>query len=593
VIGGGPAGSFFSFFLLDLAERNDLKLQLDIYEPKDFSTPGPGGCNMCGGVIYESLIQSLAIEGINLPPTVIQRGIEYNMLHMDLGSAQIQTPHHEKRIATIFRGAGPRNLTHLQAIGLDQYLLQEAAAKGARIIPARVQQIRWVDNPAGNVPRDRLPAVRTRAGGFEKYDFLAVTSGVNTSLLKTFQQLEEGYIPPRTTRLLVREYHLGEEITSQFLGPVFHGFLLNIPGLDYGAIIPKGEVMTVCLLSSQGDLDPAVMDQFLTNPAVKLFLPPGFSVDNFACHCRPSINVKGCEQPFTDRLVFIGDSGISRLYKDGIGAAYKTAKIAASTAVFQGISKEAFRKGFYPVCRRTLRDNEIGKLIFRLISQIQRFPFTRRAVLDMVTAEQGGQSDPSRGMSALMWDMLTGGAPYREVLLRALHPAFWTKFLQHVAISFVSTNSKSQSSEIGAGTDLRLEPQQPNGEDSEMKIGDLGKVYKNGEIIVRQGETGDCMYVVQEGFVEVIFESKDQDVELNVLGKDEFFGEMAIFNEEVRTATVRARGQARVLTVNHKNLLKHIHEDPSLAYRLMQVMSARIDRLSGTVANLSHLPNMG
>ena len=136
-----------------------------------------------------------------------------------------------------------------------------------------------------------------------------------------------------------------------------------------------------------------------------------------------------------------------------------------------------------------------------------------------------------------------------------------------------------------------MESGQSAGEDDKMKIGALGKVYKNGEIIVRQGETGDCMYVVQEGFVEVIFESEDQDVELNVLGKDEFFGEMALFNEEVRTATVRARGRARILTVNHKNLLKHIHEDPSLAYRLMQVMSARIDRLSEAVAGLSIPPN--
>ena len=33
VIGGGPAGAFFSFFLLDIAERKDLKLHVDIYEP--------------------------------------------------------------------------------------------------------------------------------------------------------------------------------------------------------------------------------------------------------------------------------------------------------------------------------------------------------------------------------------------------------------------------------------------------------------------------------------------------------------------------------------------------------------------------------
>ena len=115
----------------------------------------------------------------------------------------------------------------------------------------------------------------------------------------------------------------------------------------------------------------------------------------------------------------------------------------------------------------------------------------------------------------------------------------------------------------------------------------LGKNFQDGEIIVRQGEVGDCMYVVQEGSVEVFFESGDQDIHLNILGEGEFFGEMAIFEHETRTSTVRARGPVRLLTVDHKNLLHRIHEDPSLAYRLMEVMSNRIDRLSEEVARLN------
>jgi flavin-dependent dehydrogenase len=587
VIGGGPAGSFFSYFLLDLAERNDLKFEVDIYEPKDFNVPGPAGCNMCGGVIYESLIQNLAVEGINLPPTVVQRGVEYNMLHMDLGSARIQTPHHEKRIAATFRGAGPRDLVGARGEGLDIYLLNAAVAKGARVIPARIHDVQWFGDPSCADGVNFLPAVLPQGGEFAVYDFLVVAPGVNSSLLKRIIGLIPAYEPPHTSRLLVREYQLGEELISQYLGPVFHGFLLDIPGLDYGAIIPKGEVMTVCLLSSRGDLDPEVMDVFLNDPAVQRILPPGFSTENYACHCRPRINVKGCDRPYGDRVVFLGDSGVSRLYKDGIGAAFRTAKIAATTAVFQGISEEDFRRNFLPACRRTTLDNRIGKLIFQLISQIQDHPFARRAVLEMVHTEQQGKADPARGMSALMWDMLTGGAPYREVLLRALHPTFWVHFLNHLAGSLITSMGRNHTGRPGDHPLPRTDPGQSTGEDDEMKIGALGKLYKNGEIIVRQGEPGDCMYVVQDGFVEVIFESEDQDVELNVLGKDDFFGEMAIFNQKIRTATVRARGSARVLTVNHKNLLKFIHEDPSLAYRLMQVMSERVDRLSEAVAELS------
>ncbi|HKJ26496.1 MAG TPA: hypothetical protein VJ965_02570, partial [Anaerolineales bacterium] len=147
VIGGGPAGSLFSYFLLDMAERIDLTIHVDIYEPRDFSKTGPAGCNLCGGVIYESLVQSLAVEGISLPPAVVQRGIESNMLHMDIGSIQIQTKRHEKRIATTFRGAGPRGCNELRCTGLDDYLLQVAIAKGARHITKRVSKARWFKDP--------------------------------------------------------------------------------------------------------------------------------------------------------------------------------------------------------------------------------------------------------------------------------------------------------------------------------------------------------------------------------------------------------------------------------------------------------------
>ena len=53
VIGGAPAGSFFSYFLLQTAQRIGLDLEVDIYEPRDFSLAAPQGCNMCGGIVSE------------------------------------------------------------------------------------------------------------------------------------------------------------------------------------------------------------------------------------------------------------------------------------------------------------------------------------------------------------------------------------------------------------------------------------------------------------------------------------------------------------------------------------------------------------
>ncbi len=126
VLGGGPAGSLFSYFFLDMAEMIGMDAVVDIYEYRDFSRLSPGGCNMCGGIISESLVQNLATDGINLPPKVVQRGIDSYILHMDVGDVTIETPVHEKRIASVYRGSGPRDNKENRWVSFDGYLLNLA-----------------------------------------------------------------------------------------------------------------------------------------------------------------------------------------------------------------------------------------------------------------------------------------------------------------------------------------------------------------------------------------------------------------------------------------------------------------------------------
>ena len=109
-----------------------------------------------------------------------------------------------------------------------------------------------------------------------------------------------------------------------------------------------------------------------------------------------------------------------------------------------------------------------------------------------------------------------------------------------------------------------------------MKNNALGHLYHNGEIVIKQGTTGDCFYVIQEGSVEVIDESGDHEVVVTELGKTEFFGEMGLFEKDTRSCTVRAKGEARILTMDKKSLYKSIQKDPSLAFRLLEKMSNRL-----------------
>ena len=99
------------------------------------------------------------------------------------------------------------------------------------------------------------------------------------------------------------------------------------------------------------------------------------------------------------------------------------------------------------------------------------------------------------------------------------------------------------------------------------------------------------MFVIQQGQVEVVMEQGGQEVRLAVREAGQPIGELEIFEHQPRLATVRALGQARILTVEKKSLVRRIHEDPSLAYFMMQTMSHRICELSAEVARLErHQP---
>jgi CRP-like cAMP-binding protein len=117
-----------------------------------------------------------------------------------------------------------------------------------------------------------------------------------------------------------------------------------------------------------------------------------------------------------------------------------------------------------------------------------------------------------------------------------------------------------------------------------INMAGLGKEYKAGEVVFRQGDKGNCMFVIQDGEVEAVVDSDGRELRLRTMGPNEFFGEMALFEKEVRTATIRTLKPSRILSIDKKNFLGGIHEDPSLAYRIVQTMSHRIRDLTDRLA---------
>ena len=171
--------------------------------------------------------------------TVVERGIDSYVLHTDLGSVRIETPLHEKRIAAVHRGSGPRGTKEMKWRSFDGYLLELAMDKGARLVRGRVMDIDW---------KDGLPQVKIQGGLPQAYNLLVVATGVNTSALKLFEKLDLGYASPVTSKTYISEFHMGQETVERYLGSSTHVFLLNLPRLEFAALIPKGDYVTLCLL---------------------------------------------------------------------------------------------------------------------------------------------------------------------------------------------------------------------------------------------------------------------------------------------------------------------------------------------------------
>ncbi len=421
VVGGGPAGSFFSIFALDMAARVGLRLSVDVFEHRDFSLRGPRGCNMCGGIVSESLVEDLAAEGISLPPAVIQRGIDSYVLHTDVGEVRIGTPMSEKRIAAVHRGLGPLSSEGSPYASFDAFLLGEAERRGANVVRRRIERVNREDG---------LPALDAGDGVKLRYDLVVIACGVNGAAARLLDGLGLDGAAVRTTRALIREYFVGRPVIRKSLGDSMHVFLLNIPRLEFAALIPKGEYVSLCMLGNE--IDQPLLDSFLAAREVTSCMPAGWQSDEQTCRCAPRMNVGWRGRPYGERVLLVGDAGVARLYKDGIGSAYRTAKAAACAAVLEGVSKADFRLRYWPACRAIARDNALGRVVFLVVRQFQTWRFARRALLGLIAREQRSNGRPAR-MSLVLWNTFTGSAPYREIVRQALRPGLLARLAVEMA----------------------------------------------------------------------------------------------------------------------------------------------------------------
>jgi len=119
-----------------------------------------------------------------------------------------------------------------------------------------------------------------------------------------------------------------------------------------------------------------------------------------------------------------------------------------------------------------------------------------------------------------------------------------------------------------------------------MSDGELGKPYGEGEIIFKEGEKGETMYVIQSGKVTIYKSTPAGDVHISELGGGEIFGEMALFDRLPRSASAKAHNEAQILSIDKKKLFSTISKDPTLVFKILEAMSSRIRRVNDELMKL-------
>jgi ATP/ADP translocase len=110
-------------------------------------------------------------------------------------------------------------------------------------------------------------------------------------------------------------------------------------------------------------------------------------------------------------------------------------------------------------------------------------------------------------------------------------------------------------------------------------------VFDVDEIVFKEGETGDTLFFVVEGSVAVIKDrSSGTAIELDRIDAGDYFGEMALFGDDSRSATIRVTQAARFLTLHKHELQEIVREFPQIALHVCRVLSTRIRHLHSKIS---------
>jgi flavin-dependent dehydrogenase len=460
VIGGGPAGAFFALELLRQARDASRKIKVCIFERRS-STPNtppgsrtplqtasatlsgaaPGappcwlGCNYCAGGISPRLYDLLRTLNLQIPPEVIQSRVQSITIQGFWKNIEIEVPPH-RRMLSVFRGSRPTAIPN-KVHSFDSFLLDQAIAEGAELIPAQV-----VDVTRG---QSGFPVIEFRKGGDSgealsrlTVDFCVFACGVNehgcgatkaNPMLAAAMRLMPGFKPPANRRTLIFELAARPEIPALLRDSIFfveYGSR-KVP-LEMCSIVPKRECITVVLIGEAVDRISApaenreLVHEFLRLPHIRRLLSPVAELHP-VCLCSPRMVVGVAQRPYGYRVSAVGDLVASRLYKDGILSAHHTARALVEAMLQCGVDSAGLRAGYASTLGHFRRNTRYAGLVFFIHRLFFSSSVLSRVLYQAVIGERKTTPAYHRQLEGILWRIASGDDEYGQILRYMFRPA--------------------------------------------------------------------------------------------------------------------------------------------------------------------------
>jgi len=130
-----------------------------------------------------------------------------------------------------------------------------------------------------------------------------------------------------------------------------------------------------------------------------------------------------------------------------------------------------------------------------------------------------------------------------------------------------------------------------------VRFRDLGwfgvcHIRVEGEMLFREGEPGDALYLVMEGKLAVIKgRGTNREIILGHMGKGEFLGDMALIDHQPRSATIRADSDSLLLVLGAEDFNKIMKDFPLIPLTISKILSQRIQALQARLQDLGDKNN--